>query len=74
IPRPPNAFLCFRSQLIREQKARSGQHKMQARDISRRAGHLWKEMSEEERRPYLEMSLRIKEEHMVAHPDYKFAP
>ncbi|KAJ7471042.1 high mobility group box domain-containing protein [Mycena latifolia] len=73
IPRPPNPFICFRSRFIRDQKAAS-EKGARMQSISRRAGDLWNEMSDEQRRPYIEMSLRMKEDHMLAYPDYKFAP
>ncbi|KAJ7146782.1 high mobility group box domain-containing protein, partial [Mycena epipterygia] len=77
IPRPPNAFLCFRSRFIRDQKALAaskGSKSSGMQDISRQAGHIWNDMSDEERSPYVEMANRMKEEHRMAHPDYKFAP
>jgi hypothetical protein len=75
-PRPPNAFLCFRSRFIREQKASHarGAKGSMMQDISRQAAHRWNGMSEEERRPYFDMALRMREEHRVTYPDYKFTP
>lgn len=73
IPRPPNAFICFRSRFVRDQKAQGSQGSGM-KDISRQAGHIWNEMTEEERRPYVELSDRIKQEHRATYPDYKFNP
>ncbi|KAJ6578080.1 high mobility group box domain-containing protein [Mycena capillaripes] len=76
-PRPPNAFLCFRSRFIREQKAASqarGSKSGLMQDLSRQAGQIWKRMSDEERRPYFDMASRLRAEHKVAYPDYKYTP
>ncbi|KAJ6543620.1 hypothetical protein DFH09DRAFT_806745, partial [Mycena vulgaris] len=49
-PRPPNAFICFRSRLFRDQKtllaSAQGESKPGMKDISRWAGQIWNEMSE----------------------------
>ncbi|KAJ7765853.1 high mobility group box domain-containing protein, partial [Mycena maculata] len=76
IPRPPNAFICFRSRFIRDQKAKAAQGSKGSgmQDASRHAGHVWNEMSDEEKRPYVEMSKRLRDDHKAAYPDYKFAP
>ncbi|KAJ7719496.1 hypothetical protein B0H16DRAFT_1474881 [Mycena metata] len=76
-PRPPNAFLCFRSRFIQDQKEAARTRGLKGpgmKDISRQAGQIWNEMSEEERRPFFEMAHRLKDEHRVMYPDYKFAP
>ncbi|KAJ7149861.1 high mobility group box domain-containing protein [Mycena crocata] len=75
IARPPNSFLCFRSQFLREQKAGARPSTTGGmKDVSRQAADVWNCMSDEERRPYIEMANRMKEEHQIAHPDYKFTP
>ncbi|KAF8155341.1 hypothetical protein K438DRAFT_1942961 [Mycena galopus ATCC 62051] len=70
-PRPPNAFLCFRSRFIRDKKSSKGSHMC---DISRQAAQRWNSMSAEERQPFFDMALVLRDEHRVAYPDYKFAP
>ncbi|KAJ7503298.1 high mobility group box domain-containing protein, partial [Mycena galericulata] len=73
IPRPPNAFICFRSRFVRDQKEQ-GSTSSGMKEFSRQAGHVWNEMSEAQRRPYIELADRIKAEHKVTYPDYKFTP
>ncbi|KAJ7266582.1 hypothetical protein C8J57DRAFT_1469764 [Mycena rebaudengoi] len=57
IPRPPNAFLAA--------------GKVGQMDMSRLAGSRWNEMTPAERKPYVEMALRLKAEHAVTYPNYK---
>jgi hypothetical protein len=74
IPRPPNAFLCFRTQFLKEHKAtltRSAAGKVGQMDMSRLAGSRWNEMTPAERKPYVEMALRLKAEHAVTYPNYR---
>ncbi|KAJ7239377.1 high mobility group box domain-containing protein [Mycena haematopus] len=80
-PRPANAFLCFRSRFLRDRKAAAasrtdpeGSKGSHMSDVSREAAQRWNSMSAEERRPYFDMASRIREEHKVAYPDYKFSP
>ncbi|KAJ7764673.1 high mobility group box domain-containing protein [Mycena olivaceomarginata] len=77
-PRPPNAFFCFRSWFVRKQKEAAhtapGSKGSYMRDVSRQAAQRWNSMSDEEKRPYFDMALRMRDEHKVAYPDYKFAP
>ncbi|CAK8671375.1 unnamed protein product [Clavelina lepadiformis] len=42
--------------------------------ISKHLRGKWKMMSEEEKRPYVEKAKRLREEHMIKHPDYKYRP
>ncbi|KAF7335444.1 HMG box domain-containing protein [Mycena venus] len=78
-PRPPNAFICFRSRFIRDKKAAShaggkgGKGSMMC-DVSRQAGDRWNDMSDEEQRPYFDLALRMREAHNIAYPNYKFCP
>ncbi|KAJ7052044.1 high mobility group box domain-containing protein, partial [Mycena amicta] len=79
VPRPANAFICFRSRFIREQKAQlaaagTDQPRTQQTDWSRLAGDRWHAMSAFERQEYFDMSERIAREHKAMHPDYKYQP
>ncbi|KAJ7199001.1 high mobility group box domain-containing protein, partial [Mycena pura] len=73
VPRPANAFLCFRSLYIQEQKA-TAQPAARQTDYSRRAAQLWNSMSAKERRPYKDIADRIQAEHSALHPDYRYIP
>ncbi|KAJ7183654.1 high mobility group box domain-containing protein, partial [Mycena filopes] len=78
IPRPPNAFMIFRSQFIQDERevlrlqGRSDTSRMQ--DISRAAGQQWRAMNGEARRPFFEQADEAKRMHGLRHPDYVFRP
>ncbi|KIK93404.1 hypothetical protein PAXRUDRAFT_106123, partial [Paxillus rubicundulus Ve08.2h10] len=73
IPRPRNPFILFRCDLVHQRKM---QPKSEADDnnVSRIAGELWREMTAEEKRPWLELAVKEKERHVLLYPDYKYAP
>ncbi|KAJ7279904.1 hypothetical protein C8J57DRAFT_994447, partial [Mycena rebaudengoi] len=74
VPRPPNAFMCYRSHLLLEH--RSPTHGAGGfsvvgtlqQDISREAGSKWRAMSEEERRPFMELAAQLKAQHAILYP------
>ncbi|KAJ7239381.1 hypothetical protein B0H12DRAFT_1136108 [Mycena haematopus] len=75
-PRPPNAFLCFRSQFLQDKKAAS--HTEPEGSTSSLMSDLnpvqrWHSMSVEERRPHVHMALRLQQEHQISYPNSKFA-
>nr|GAT50478.1 predicted protein [Mycena chlorophos] len=71
-PRPPNAFLCFRAEYIKEEKARNDGHTQT--DWSKLAGQQWRAMSPADKKKYQDMAARKKAEHQVQFPDYKYTP
>ena len=73
VGRPANAFIIFRSHLVREGKIpASVEHKQQT--LSRIAGEAWNLLSDEEKEVYRQMAREAQEEHRRLHPDYKFTP
>lgn len=73
VPRPPNAFFCFRSaywQIEREKP----QAVRDNRQVSCKAADVWRDMSEEQRKPYLDMANKIKYYHALKYPEYRYAP
>lgn len=62
IPRPRNAFILFRSALLRQDKLPSGAPK-DHRKISRFAGALWHELDDEQREPWLKLAEKEKATH-----------
>lgn len=73
IPRPPNAFILFRSSWWKKHECLPG-HETNHREISRMAGRAWKSLSYEEKKPYIELAGVRKHEHRMRYPGYKFAP
>ncbi|KAJ7258998.1 hypothetical protein C8J57DRAFT_1035514, partial [Mycena rebaudengoi] len=81
IPRPPNAFFCFRSHFLEERRAAGaleGSTKFggigSQTSLSRTAAAEWNSMGKVAQRPFIRMALKKRREHAVAHPFYKYAP
>ncbi|KAI0666244.1 hypothetical protein C8Q78DRAFT_1083184 [Trametes maxima] len=73
IPRPPNAFMIFRSELWSKEKIKADVER-DHRQISRIAGSLWNALSDEERAPYVALAEEAKQEHHRKYPEYKYSP
>ncbi|KAF7325563.1 HMG box domain-containing protein [Mycena kentingensis (nom. inval.)] len=76
IPRPRNAFIFFRSDFLRAQKAAAGaQHKaLDQTNVSSLAGTTWQAMTAAQKEPYREQAAREKEMYAVVYPGYKYTP
>ena len=72
VKRPMNAFMVW-SQIERKKMAEVYPD-MHNAEISRRLGRRWKLLTESERRPYIQRSEKLREEHMRKYPDYKYRP
>ena len=73
IPRPPNAFMIFRSELWRKEKIKRTVER-DHRNISRIAGSLWNRLSTTDQVPYRRAAEEAKRIHAQLYPDYKYAP
>ncbi|OSD05777.1 hypothetical protein PYCCODRAFT_1475262 [Trametes coccinea BRFM310] len=73
IPRPPNAFMIFRSELWSKEKIKSTVER-DHRQISRIAGNLWNQLNDKEREPYKRRAEEAKVEHARLYPQYKYSP
>ncbi|KZT60548.1 HMG-box, partial [Calocera cornea HHB12733] len=73
VPRPKNAFIFYRSHLIRSQAI---PHSLEPdhRNLSRIAGEMWKKLGDTEREIYVEMARKEKEEHKKKYPNYRYSP
>ncbi|KAF8518427.1 high mobility group box domain-containing protein, partial [Hysterangium stoloniferum] len=69
IPRPPNAFIIFRTEYIRATETQKS-----TPEVSKRLGDMWKGMSDEEKEPWVTRAEIAKEEHKRKYPTYKFKP
>ncbi|KIJ23462.1 hypothetical protein M422DRAFT_195883, partial [Sphaerobolus stellatus SS14] len=77
-PRPPNAWILFRSdefkKILEEMKRDPTQKRMPQADISKLIAARWKTISDDERQEYEKLSERKKVEHMELYPGYRFQP
>ncbi|XP_018349949.1 PREDICTED: LOW QUALITY PROTEIN: transcription factor Sox-21-like [Trachymyrmex septentrionalis] len=72
IKRPMNAFMVW----SREKRKLISQEnpKMHNSEISKMLGAMWKELTEEDKIPYIEKSKRLRNQLLKDHPDYKYRP
>lgn len=73
-PRPPNAFMLFRSDFWAREKQKEVPIERDHRDISRIAGHCWNNLDDEERARYKRLAAQRKEMHNLEHPGYQYIP
>ncbi|KAJ3732554.1 high mobility group box domain-containing protein, partial [Lentinula guzmanii] len=73
IPRPPNAFILFRSAFIRSRKISSeieGNHST----LSKIIGRVWRTLPPHERAEWEARAKIAQEEHRLRYPDWRFSP
>ncbi|KAJ7049868.1 hypothetical protein C8F01DRAFT_1181327 [Mycena amicta] len=73
IPRPPNAFILFRSAFIRDQRVSSAVEASHS-TLSKIIGLTWQRLSAEEREVWHERAREAAEEHRRRFPEYTFRP
>lgn len=73
VPRPRNPFILFRCDFVRQKMVPPGVEK-DHRNISRIVGAIWREMTGEQQRPWVEMADMEKAKHKAVHPGYRYAP
>ena len=72
IKRPMNAFMVW-SQI--ERRAIAEVHpNLHNAEISRRLGHKWLTLTEDQRQPFIEEAERLRQLHLREFPDYKYRP
>jgi len=73
IARPRNAFILFRCDFVRQKKVPSDVEN-DHRNISRIAGSVWREMTMEDKAPWVKMADTEKQVHMKLNPGYRYGP
>ena len=72
IKRPMNAFMLWSKQ--RRGKLAKENPNIKNPEISKMLGEEWRKMSEEEKQPFVGEAQRLKSEHKLNHPDYRYKP
>ncbi|KAI0084079.1 high mobility group box domain-containing protein, partial [Irpex rosettiformis] len=73
IPRPPNAFMLFRANFVR-QKHVPGSIETNHGSLSKIIGNCWKALPEAEKKVWDARSKKAKAEHQKMYPNYRFRP
>jgi hypothetical protein len=75
IPRPCNSFILFRRKYSQEHSKQAGSTtEDDEKSLSRRAGDAWNALSPSEKRPWVILAKKEKEEHERKYPNYRFRP
>lgn len=74
IPRPPNAFMLFRSFVLKHRMHERLENSNHQQLASRVAGDLWRSIRPEVREAWHERALLMRDFHKAQYPDYKFSP
>ncbi|KAF8492682.1 high mobility group box domain-containing protein, partial [Gautieria morchelliformis] len=73
VPRPPNAFILFRSHFCENHLI--PQHQRVTQQMrSRVAAKLWGCMSLEEKTPWNDEAMKVKHEHKLRYPKFQYRP
>ncbi|EKM57717.1 uncharacterized protein PHACADRAFT_251524 [Phanerochaete carnosa HHB-10118-sp] len=73
IPRPPNAFMLFRANFVR-QKHVPGSIETNHGSLSKIIGNCWKALPEAEKKVWEARAKKAKAEHKEMYPNYRFRP
>lgn len=72
IPRPPNAFMLYRSHMLKNRGNADPEKRQQ--NLSRIAGQLWRDMNNEDKAVWHQKAADVQAAHYAKYPGYKFKP
>ena len=72
IKRPMNAFMVWSKE--RRKELAQENPRMHNSELSKKLGSEWKALTDGEKRPYIEEAKKIREQHMVEFPHYRYRP
>ena len=72
VKRPMNAFMVWSKQ--RRKELAQENPRMHNSELSKRLGAEWKALEESDKRPYIDEAKKIREQHMIDHPGYRYRP
>ena len=72
VKRPMNAFMVWSKQ--RRKELAQENPRMHNSELSKRLGAEWKALNESDKRPYIDEAKKIREQHMIDHPGYRYRP
>ncbi|XP_050505325.1 SOX domain-containing protein dichaete-like [Diabrotica virgifera virgifera] len=72
VKRPMNAFMVWSR--MRRKRISQDNPRLHNSEISKLLGVEWKLLSESEKRPFIDEAKRLRTQHMLEHPDYKYRP
>ncbi|EDO44399.1 predicted protein, partial [Nematostella vectensis] len=72
VKRPLNSFMVWAKEKRRAMNRENP--KMRNAEISKILGDEWRKMPESEKLPYTEEALRLRRQHKVDHPNYRYKP
>ncbi|KAJ7065643.1 high mobility group box domain-containing protein, partial [Mycena amicta] len=76
-PRPPNAFICFRSHFYAQLRTVTQPDDNKALHqtlLSTSAGLVWREMTRDEKAPFVKRAEEEKKAHGEMYPEYQYMP
>lgn len=72
IKRPLNSFMVWAKE--RRRLMNRNNPRMRNAEISKILGEEWRKMPEEEKKPYVDEAVRLRRQHKVDHPNYRYRP
>ena len=72
IKRPLNSFMVWAKERRREMNRDNP--KMRNAEISKILGEEWRQLSDEVKKPFVEEAIRLRRQHKIDHPNYRYRP